>query len=127
MKLIKALSSVKLEAAYIRTWMLCTTLIIYFFYVSLLLVLHCAHEAGTSAPVVSIAIVFAAVSLGLLVFIGVGGFFSAKQVTDAYAGLEEGLVALREGQYGRRIHLPGHPDLEKTFNDTAEFLQARYG
>lgn len=126
MKLIKALSSVKLEAAYIRTWMLCTTLIIYFFYISLLLVLYFAHDAGTTAPVIPIAIAFAAISIGFLVLVGLGGFFSAKQVSDVYAGLEEGLVALREGQYGRKIQLPGHSELENAFNDTSEFLQARY-
>ena len=130
MKPLKSLPTAKLEIAYIRTWMICTTLIIYFFYACVMIVLRFAYEAGTNAPVVPIAVLLALVSILMLAIVGVGGYLSVLQVSDVFEKLESGLVDLREGQYGRRIRLPGggiHAQLESAFNETSEFLHSRYG
>ncbi|MCA9775664.1 MAG: hypothetical protein KC800_03075 [Candidatus Eremiobacteraeota bacterium] len=130
MKPLKSLPTAKLEIAYIRTWMISTALIIYFFYAAILIVLRFAYDAGTTAPVVAIAILMSLVSILMLVVVGVGGYMSVLQVSDVFAKLEEGLVGLREGQYGRRIELSGdgvHSELECAFNETSEFLRSRYG
>lgn len=88
MRFAKALAAARQEIAYIRTWMFCTTLIIYICFATILVVLHYNHEFGTTAPV-SIAVSVGSFSSLLLLIVGVGGYWSSLRVSKALCAVEE--------------------------------------